>query len=266
MANDSREILGIWIVKFRQWTWEYTCSENASGATASGPATWRDPNTGDHGSGHWYINGNKVEFTWTGSTATESWNCPISDDNSGWYKASYGTGPLTSKRKGGTWNLGRGLTADEINLVTSVFGSSLSRTFLASKVMLHGHRGIGNRPFTAITAGLGRYEIYMGESAFDPRASTKNFKDTLIHEMTHVWQGHHHWYGVTGVWLSSIKCQVCRQGNAYLYGEGNLGRKEWGDFGMEEQAQIVEDWYTLKMSTTDPRFQYIRDNIRKGET
>jgi hypothetical protein len=160
---------------------------------------------------------------------------------------------------------GRGLTSIEQVLVQSVFGSSLSLPFLQSNVMLYDGIGIGNRPYTSIAAGIGRYEIFMGESAFDARANTAQFKSTLIHEMTHVWQGHHSWFGIAGVWLSSIKCQVLRQGNAYLYGEGNLN-KDWGDFGKEEQAQIVEDWYTNGMSTSDPRFHYIRDNIRKGET
>jgi hypothetical protein len=160
---------------------------------------------------------------------------------------------------------GRGLTSSEEVLVQSVFGISLSPPFLKSKVMLYDSLGIGHRPFTSISAGIGRYEIFVGESAFDARAGTPDFKSTLIHEMTHVWQGHHSWLGIAGVWLSSIKCQVCRQGNAYLYGEGNLN-KDWGDFGKEEQAQIVEDWYTLGMQTSDPRFHYIRDNIRKGET
>jgi hypothetical protein len=160
---------------------------------------------------------------------------------------------------------GRSLTEDEQDLVQSVFGSSLSRPFLRSKVMLHDDLGFGDRPYTSISAGIGRYEIFMGDSVFDTRANTPPFKSTLIHEMTHVWQAHHSWFGIAGVWLSSIKCQVLQQGSAYWYGEGNLD-KDWGDFGKEAQAQIVEDWYTNGMSTSDPRFHYIRDNILKGET
>ena len=161
---------------------------------------------------------------------------------------------------------GRSLTEPEQALVTSVFLSSLPPPFLQSKVMLQDSIGIGSRPYTSISAGIGRYEINMGDGAFDARAKTPDFKSTLIHEMTHVWQGHHSRLGIAGVWLSSIKCQVQRQGNAYLYGEGNLNRKDWDDFGAEEQAQIVQDWYTNGMLTSDPRFHFIRDNIRMGKT
>jgi hypothetical protein len=126
--------------------------------------------------------------------------------------------------------------------------------------------GAQNREYTSISAGIGVYQINMGDKAFDARAYTPSFKATLIHEMTHVWQGHHGRLGLIAVWGSSIICQIQRQGNAYLYGEGNLNRKDWGDFGAEEQAQIVQDWYENGMLTTDPRFHFIRDNIRMGKT
>ena len=80
--------------------------------------------------------------------------------------------------------------------------------------------------------------------------------------MTHVWQMHvDSWFGA--VWFNSLKTQACRQGNAYLYGDGNLN-KPWDDFGVEEQAQIVEDWFKNGLRNDDPRFHYIRDNLRKG--
>jgi len=65
------------------------------------------------------------------------------------------------------------------------------------------------------------------------------------------------------VWLNSLVAQACRQGNAYLYGERNLN-KPWDDFNIEEQAQIVEDWFKKGVSASDPRFHYVRNNIRKG--
>jgi hypothetical protein len=57
---------------------------------------------------------------------------------------------------------GRSLTDPEQAIVTSVFQSSLPPPFLQSKVMLHDSIGIGDRPYTSISAGIGRYEINMG--------------------------------------------------------------------------------------------------------
>ena len=182
---------------------------------------------------------------------------------------------------------GRSLTDTEILIVKGVFQNSLPDSTL--KVESNGLR----RPrswrstYTAISAGIGRYEIYMGEIVFNTRiralgvgdlvyniayskdpakSDVQYYKATLVHEMTHVWQGHYNTFGIAGVWASSIKCQIQRQGNTYLYGEGNLKIKAWDDFAKEEQAQIVEDWYKFGMKPTDPRFPFIRDNIRNGKT
>jgi len=159
---------------------------------------------------------------------------------------------------------GRGLETAELVIINRVFRSSLPNDFLRQKVMLRNTLGLGGRPFTEISAGIGRYELHMGWEVVSGKSKSDAFNNVLVHEMTHVWQSRHSWWGIAGVWASSIKCHVCRQMNAYEYGEGNLGRKEWGDFGKEEQAQIVEDWYTAGEDTTDPRYQYIRDNIRAG--
>jgi hypothetical protein len=159
--------------------------------------------------------------------------------------------------------VGRGLNSDELIICERVFSNALTRPFLSSKVMLYNGLGAGNRPFTSIDIGIGRYEIYIGASAFDPKARlTLDYKACLVHEMTHVWQMHHSWFGA--VWISSAVNQACRQGHAYLYGEGNLGKKDWDDFGAEEQAQIVEDWFRNGLHSSDPRFQYIHKNIRNG--
>ena len=48
---------------------------------------------------------------------------------------------------------------------------------------------------------------------------------------------------------------------AYRY---TLG-KRWGQYNVEQQASIVEDWFRKGRKTTDPRYRYIRDNIRKGK-
>ncbi len=160
---------------------------------------------------------------------------------------------------------GRNLSDGELVMCERVFASSLPRSLLTRQVMVWSSLGIGNRPFTARDFGLGRYDIFLGWQAFDETAvNSLDYKAVFIHEMTHVWQAENSW-GIAAVWLSSIVCQCQRQGNAYQYGEGNLGKKSWDDFGKEEQAQIVQDWFSNGLSVSDKRFPYIRDNIRKGK-
>ena len=160
--------------------------------------------------------------------------------------------------------IARNLNDNELIMCDRVFAGTLTPLFLKTKVMLGNGLGAGGRPFTSIDVGTSTYKIYIGPRAFDPAALvTLDYKATFIHEMTHVWQMHgSSWFG--GVWFSSLTAQACRQGNAYLYGEGNLGKKQWDDYNVEEQAQIVEDWFKKGMSASDPRFPYVRDNLRKG--
>jgi hypothetical protein len=43
-----------------------------------------------------------------------------------------------------------------------------------------------------------------------------------------------------------------------------LGR-DWTSYNPEQQAAIVEHWYLMGQSTTDPRYTYIDQHIRKGD-
>jgi hypothetical protein len=160
-------------------------------------------------------------------------------------------------------SLARGLSEGELTICQRVFAGTLSADFLKTKVMLANGLGAGDRPFTSIDLGRpGSYKIFIGPNAFDAGAvTTIDYKGTFVHEMTHVWQMRDSWFGA--VWANSLVTQACRQGNAYLYGEGNL-KKPWDSFGVEEQAQIVEDWFKNGLQSSDPRFHYIRNNIRKG--
>ena len=90
--RDEQEILGTWIIKFRQWTWEYKFAENKT-------VRWRDINDNDNGSGRWYQVGNLINISWTGSATKESWYCPINPDKQrGWIDASYGVGKFEAVR------------------------------------------------------------------------------------------------------------------------------------------------------------------------
>jgi hypothetical protein len=38
----------------------------------------------------------------------------------------------------------------------------------------------------------------------------------------------------------------------------------WGDYNVEQQALLVQDWFRNGMGQDDERFHYIADHIRKG--
>jgi hypothetical protein len=160
--------------------------------------------------------------------------------------------------------IARSLNDDELLMCQRVFGDVLPRAFLKSKVLLANGLGAGGRPFTSIDVGTSTYRIYIGPRAWEASARTElRYKGTFVHEMTHVWQMHvDSWFG--GVWFNSLKSQACHQGMAYWYGEGNLN-KPWDSFNVEAQAQIVEDWFKGGLKESDPRFHYIRDDVRKGK-
>jgi hypothetical protein len=112
----------------------------------------------------------------------------------------------------------------------------------------------------------------------------KEDKSTLIHELTHVWQGHHD----RGAWdyvAKSLYVQGKYGEKAYAYDKSNY--KDWDTYNVEQQAQIVEDWYGVASAgqqadamirlpdgsldrrhddtldgEDDPRYKYIVENIR----
>lgn len=112
---------------------------------------------------------------------------------------------------------------------------------------------------------LRSYTIYFGPTVFSDGADVPGTRNTLIHELTHVWQGHHSQFA----WEYIINSLIA-QGHAILK-EGNRNRaydyepgKPWGDYNVEQQASIVEDWFRNGMRPDDELFTYINDHIRAG--
>jgi hypothetical protein len=145
----------------------------------------------------------------------------------------------------------RRLSETEISAARDVFESTIP----------YGHVGISNdlglhdAPYTTPAGPF--YRLHLGQQRFDNPGSDL---PTLIHELVHVWQGHHH-FVTWGYVVDSVLHQGIaglRGGSAYRY---ELGRP-WGMYNVEQQAQIVEDWYVNGRQQSDPRFPYIRDRIR----
>lgn len=89
----------------------------------------------------------------------------------------------------------------------------------------------------------------------------------LIHELTHVWQFQH--MGWAYLW-QAIHAQITLGSKVYDYGgwEGLREKREQGwtlfDFNVEQQATIIQDYYTLKRKgqstkSWDPYIQDIKD-------
>jgi hypothetical protein len=84
----------------------------------------------------------------------------------------------------------------------------------------------------------------------------------VIHESTHVWQGIHSafsWWYVFNSLYNQIKCGD----HAYDVDEKNL--KTWSTYNVEQQAHLIEDWYSRGSLTTDVCYPFVRDNIRPAK-
>lgn len=151
--------------------------------------------------------------------------------------------------------------------------------------------GGGNRPFTFPGAPLSTFGIlstlqigvfpselsgFVSEIAnrivyinFGPRGYADALYDTrtFIHEMTHAWQYMH---GVH-VAVDSMTSQFAQGNKAYDYDKP--AGAPWGLYNVEQQAEIVADWYmdshsasaTSATSAQHSNYKYIQDHIRANK-
>jgi hypothetical protein len=164
----------------------------------------------------------------------------------------------------------RPLTPSEIDLARRVFGDQVPY----DKVRIAGHYLPGNRgtPVTLASAstllpsrGSRRYTIYFGPEVFRGGADARGVGDAFIHELTHVWQGWHGHLG-WGYMIASVVAQgrafVARGDRRVAY-EYEPGRP-WRSYNVEQQAQLVQDWFARGMRRDDERYGYIAEHIRAG--
>lgn len=168
----------------------------------------------------------------------------------------------------------RHLAAKEEAIAREVFKDTIPY----SEILISDGLGGGNRPFTVPTSmplrlpfyvnfnvDGGKYVIHAGDGYYG-MSLVKEDKKTLIHELTHVWQGENDTSWSWAYALMSLKDQALSD-DAYAYDKTRF--KPWSHYGPEQQAQIVEDWYSDGMNTFDPltqagdrRFYYIKKHIR----
>ncbi len=138
--------------------------------------------------------------------------------------------------------------------------------------------GLGGKAFT-IPGADGNIYINLGEAYGDPinylaDPAYQTPGELLVHELTHAWQIKH------SSFLPGLTCQGFVTGadrvfgeNPYVYGPPG---PSWGDFQLEQQGAIVDQWFAGRTSVNvpyrkahdinDPYFRYISENIRKGVT
>ncbi len=128
----------------------------------------------------------------------------------------------------------------------------------------------------------GAYYMSLGSGYDDPTNFTNPAYPTrgevFIHEMTHIWQMFH------GSFIPGFACHAfinqvdvrLGAGDIYVYGPPT---SPWNQFGLEQQAQIVNEWFAgdptvcaplrvphVCAGPTDPYFHYIANNVQKGMT
>src|SRR5262249_51109429 len=112
------------------------------------------------------------------------------------------------------------------------------------------------------------YLINVGKAAYNnlmpsPYDTARGEKagSLLIHESTHVWQGHNaafSWGYVFNSLYNQIKC------GSHAYDVDFVKLKQWDSYGVEQQATLVEHWFSDGSLVTDHLYPFVRDNVRTG--
>lgn len=153
----------------------------------------------------------------------------------------------------------RRLTENERALAESVFADQLPLDAIAITNAL----GAFNREYTVPNlAKKGEYLVHMGIVGFADSSRGPGTRSTFIHELTHVWQGEH-WSNRPHYVVDSVFNQILLGPFAYSVPPIE-DDTSWDSLNAEQQATVVEGWFAEGMSETDPRFRFIRDNIRTG--
>jgi hypothetical protein len=153
------------------------------------------------------------------------------------------------------------MNLDERHLAKQVFDYTIpySRIFIIDRLGLEG------RPYTTNNmSDEGRdndtFHLHVGPTAFSGMQHVRGLRELLIHELTHVWQSVHSVWPASFI-FNSLWHQITSGGNAYSYKAG----QPWGDYNVEQQASIVEDWFAQGQAMSTPLYPYIRDHIRTAK-
>jgi hypothetical protein len=156
---------------------------------------------------------------------------------------------------------GRPLLPGELEIAFRVFKATLPY----HKILVTPLVGLYTREFTStippLVAGLLpiSYTLNVGLQGF-LHGMDKTKPATLIHELTHVWQGAHRLIASHFIWesIAHQAIDLITGTNCYRYVPG----QSWSSYNVEQQASIVEDWFKGGEREDDALYRYIRDDIR----
>lgn len=142
------------------------------------------------------------------------------------------------------------------------------------RIVLTDTIGGGDRAFT-FPRFDGKITLNMGAAAFDDprRYPSGRYGQTFVHELVHACQIQHSPTDL-GLLADAFASKVCEAtgGNPYAYGPAG---PDYSSFNLEQQAQIVSDWFAGAVPTgsdqtgtakdpQSPYFCYIHGNVRVG--
>lgn len=141
--------------------------------------------------------------------------------------------------------MSRSLTANETALAKEIFKDSLDY----SQVKIHQSKYIFFQPENVLMTPNG--EIYAPAKTYQADFSQAglNWEELFVHEMTHVWQ---YQTGVLNPRFSGI-FEFVKSGFSYqkAYSYVLESGKDLIDYGMEQQAAIVADYFTVVVSESE---------------
>lgn len=164
------------------------------------------------------------------------------------------------------------LTSAEVRLVREVYKNTQLPPF--SKIRIRNGLSPNDTAITFPNYSDGTYNMSVGQDLFDGDMTTtgnQSDKDTLIHEMVHVWQYYHGLlskaHGIIAHAHRSAAGKFGYQDDSYLY-QYNILIDSWNDMGFEGQAQLVEDWYHdgKKGEDDDKRYCFIKKVLYEGNS
>jgi hypothetical protein len=167
----------------------------------------------------------------------------------------------------------RQMTSEEYRFASTVFGNTLpprDRFYITN--LSHG----GGRKYTWPNLD-GSIVLNLDDAFEDPMHYASSGYPTkgqvFIHELTHAWQIH------IKSFIPGVLCKAVVQTGSYDYGPAG---QAWSDFGLEQQAAMVDHWFgnyagtwhttedvianlATQNAIRDPYFGYIANNIRLGQ-
>ena len=163
------------------------------------------------------------------------------------------------------------LTGKEQRLVKTVYQNTHLPPFSRIRI----RNGGDGRAVTWPNRAQGLYNISVGQKLFDIDL-TDYESDTLVHEMTHVWQYYHSLlteaHGLMAHAHRTVAGKISKgyRGDDYLY-EYDILTDSWNDMGFEGQAQLVEEWFrssnkypVMNGEDEDKRFCFVKKVLYDG--